>query len=456
MAEARSLRATLVLWMVPSVLAVFTASIILTQSTLSRLADSAYDRSLAGALRAIEANVAVTQGGFGFDLPYVLFANLQATSGGTVYVRISTDDGLVDIGDPGLPGPAGAERGIPRFSDAAYLDQDIRVGVLQTRLSEPLYGAAVPQMVTIRLAETTMARDAFLAGIVRVAFWRDAAAVLGAMAVLAVAMAAALRPLARLRARFDRRAPDDLSPVDPAELPAEVRPLIRSFNTLLGRHGEQALARKRFLDDASHQMRTPISVLGMQVDHALTHPQEREDTLRAMRGVLDRANRSISQLLALARVDAAAIPMTDVDVADLVRGVALLHLRPARRKRLILDLDLPETPLRVAAAEGLLHEAVSNLLDNAIRLSPEGATIRITLRAKDGIHLHIADRGPGMDEAQLARLGQRFASTDGVGLGLAFGMAVARMHGGRLTARNRSGGGLDVAFHLPLPVLKAD
>lgn len=446
-AMPRSLRATLALWLTAAGAAVILASVALTQNAVARLADSAYDRSLSGALRAVEENVSVQSGGLGIDLPYALFANLQATTDGTVYFRIRTEDGLVQIGDTGLPEPPTVPVGVPRFFDAAYLGEQIRVAAIRKRLDAPLYGKGTPQTVLIEVAETTTSREAFLGRIARVSFWRDVAVLGIAVAVLVLGTGAALRPLSRLRDRFDRRRPDDLSPLEASEVPSEVRPLVESFNALLARHAAQAAARKRFLDDASHQLRTPISVLRMQLDYAIAADEaERAATLNAMHATVERATRSTAQLLALARADAAVAPMGPVDPAALLRAVAMLHLAAARRRRIVLDLDLPDDlPMR-HGSEALLHDALSNLLDNAIRLSPDGATIEIGARHD---RLWVADRGPGMTGERLARLGERFLTDGGTGLGLSVAQAVARMHGGTLTARNRSGGGLEVTLHLP-------
>ncbi|WP_435169841.1 sensor histidine kinase [Falsirhodobacter sp. 1013] len=452
--RVRSLRATLALWMIPASLCVFGSSIWLTQNAIARLADSAYDRSLSGALRAIEADLSVQSGGLGIELPYALFANLQAAATGTVYFRVSTDDGLVQIGDTRLPDPPSPTRKA-QFFDATFLGQSLRVGAVRKQLAVPLYGAATPQTVLIEVAETTASREAFLGRIARLAFWRDATALLAALAVLVVGVGMALRPLLRLRDRFDRRAPGDLSPLDGSALPAEVRPLIDSFNALMARHADQAAGQKRFFDDASHQLRTPLSVLRMQLDYALTTPDpaERHATLEAMRAVVDRTARTTGQLLALARVDSGAVPLTDVDLSAVLREVAFLHLPAARRKRIALDLDLPDTPVILPAAETLLYEAVSNLLDNAVRLSPAGGevTLRLDRRARHAA-MTVSDRGPGMTADRLARVGERFLSDGegGAGIGLSLAVAVARMHGGTFTAANRAGGGLEVALVLPL------
>jgi len=455
----RSLRATLAFWMLPTGICIFASSIWISQSAVGRMADGAYDRSLSGALRAIEADISVQSGGLGIELPYELFANLQAAAAGTVYFRVSTDDGLVQIGDTRLPDPPSTTEAA-QFFDATYLGQSLRMGAMRKKLAVPLYGAATPQTVLIEVAETTASREAFLNRIAQVAFWRDVAALLVGLAVLVIGTGLALRPLSRLQDRFDQRRPDDLSPVDGAALPSEVRPLVDSFNALMSRHVGQAAAQKRFLDDASHQLRTPISVLRMQLDYALasTDPAERQSTLEAMRDIVDRTARTTAQLLALARVDSRTTPKVPVELGAVVAEVARLHLASARRRRIALDLDLPAGPVIVPAAETLLYEAVSNLLDNAIRLSPEGGNIVVHLRQRsEYVLLSVADQGPGMSPERLARVGERFLSDGGgAGIGLSLVDAVMRMHDGALRVRNRTSGGLKatLTFHTATAVSK--
>lgn len=439
--------------MLPTILFSFGSSFWLTQVNVSQLADSAYDRTLDGALRAIEGNISTQSGGLGVDLPYALFASLQATSRGTVYFRVSTQDGLVQIGDSALPDPPGLTDGVPRFYDAEYLGQRLRIGALRTTLPAALYGADLPQKVVIEVGETATAREAFLDNIANAAFWRDVVTTCLALALMMLGIGAALRPLQRLRQRFDSRGPSDLSPLEESQLPAEVRPLVQSFNALLLRHAALAGAQRRFLDDASHQLRTPISVLRMQLDYALQtdDPAERQATLIAMRPVIERSTRTTAQMLALARADAAALGQGDpVDPARILSEVARLHLPAVRRKGLLLDLDLPEATCTVIGHDTLIYEAFSNLLDNAIRHSPVGATIQIGLTAQAGnVVISIADEGPGMSAEGLARLGERFRTDDGHGLGFALVQSVAKAHGGSVVAGNRTDGGLRVALMFP-------
>ncbi|MEI4487845.1 sensor histidine kinase N-terminal domain-containing protein [Frigidibacter sp. MR17.14] len=476
-AEARSLRRTLVLWLLPVAVVVLATSSLTGRITVAALADSAYDRSLAGALRVIEANISTRDGGLGVELPYYLFATLQSTAAGTVYVRVSSDDGLVQIGDPGLPEPATAlAPGEMRFYDATYLGEPVRVAALRRALPAPLYGAAEPQSVLLQLGESTGSRAEFLGRVQRLALWRDLAAEAVTLGLLWLAVGAALKPLRRLRASFDRRAADDLTPIPAAALPREVQPLIDSFNGLLLRQAALARAQRQLLDTASHQLRTPLSILRMQLELAMgaRDPAERAAALQAMAPVIDRSARTTAQMLALARaghLSAEAAPRPAVALAAVLTELARMQLPAARRRRIDLELDLPGAALRVAGDETLLYEALSNLMDNALRHAPVGGTVALALvpepepgQGAGMARITVTDGGPGMAPALLARIGERFLGEDGAartadgaaragggtGLGLALVVAVAEAHGGRFEARNRRGGGFEASLLLPL------
>ncbi|WP_051091580.1 sensor histidine kinase [Aureimonas ureilytica] len=467
---SRPLWLTLALWTLPGLVFLLAAGLWLSAASLHDLSDSAYDRSLAGAIRAIDLNVSTESGGVGVELPYPLFESFQATASGEVYYRIATDDGLVQIGDALLPPPPPLAVGEMRFYDATYFDRPIRVAAFKRPLDRPLYGAASAQNIVIEVAETTGSREAFRRDLIRRAISRDALAVLVAATLLALGVRFALAPLSALKDRLDRREPDDRSRLDGAGLPREVRPLVGAMNDLLQRHRERGEAQRRFIDDASHQLKTPIAVLRSQVDFAIrsADPEATRRTLEAMRPVIDRAGRTTTQLLALARAENALLlePSQEaaVDLPRLLREVARLHLAEARRGRIDLEIDAPEEPLLANGSEPLLFEALSNLLDNALRASPRGGRVVLSAapsRDAGWLDVEVRDEGPGMDKNRLARAGERFATgPDAIageaaartGLGLAIVATIARAHGGEMRLRNGVEKGLVASLRLSAPL----
>lgn len=455
---ARALWQTLGLWIIPTLAFLMAMGLWLTASTLRDLADSAYDRSLSGAIRAIDLNISTESGGVGVELPYPLFETFQATAGGEVFFRVSTDDRLVQIGDALLPPPPALTQGKMVFYDAEYFGQAVRIGAYMRPLDAPLYGAPKAQNIVIEVAETIGSRQAFLRQVIGRAIWRDVLAVLVAGVLLALGVHMALRPLFALKDRLDRREPDDLRQLDGSQLPREVQPLVGAMNRLMQRHRAEAELQRRFIDDASHQLKTPIAVLRSQVDFALRaeDPGAQREAVAAMLPVIERSARMTGQLLALARARNGAVLPTEgavVDVAKMLPEVALLHLTEARKRRINLEVDVPEEPLMTAAAETLLFEAVSNLTANALTASPKGGRVLLAARAEAWqTIIEVSDDGPGMTGEALRLAGERFRlsrrSEDGTGLGLSIVFSIIRGQGGDLSLGNRTEGGLIARIHL--------
>ncbi|WP_370590604.1 sensor histidine kinase [Xylophilus sp. ASV27] len=196
----------------------------------------------------------------------------------------------------------------------------------------------------------------------------------------------------------------------------------------------------------------------MQADYALrTHdPGQVQAALAALAAEITRATRSTQQLLALGRSDTNAIDMAGLDLAALLREVALDLLPQARARRIDLGVHAVPPPFPAVADRQLLREALANLVANAIAYTPEGGTINL-LAGGDaaGWSVGVEDNGPGLSEEERGSLGQRFrrgtrAVAGGSGLGLAIARSIAQRHRGvlRLEARG-AGPGLHAALWWP-------
>lgn len=269
-----------------------------------------------------------------------------------------------------------------------------------------------------------------------------------------------LRPLDTIaRDLRDRRA-DQLDLLS-ENVPAEVRPLVRALNALFRRVDDTLHRERRFTADAAHELRTPLAGIraNAQVAAAVADGEERKQALgRVIQGV-DRATHLVSELLALARADAASAlsEAARVDLLELAAEV-VDELRPLAAAREV-DLHDPAVSGEIPAVQGdeaLLHAAIRNLIDNAVRHGGAGGEIAVRLAAEAGqLTLSVLDRGPGMPEELIDRAGERFfrvpgASADGAGLGLSLARRIAELHGGALTVANRQdGAGLQATIHLP-------
>ncbi|MBS0414238.1 MAG: sensor histidine kinase N-terminal domain-containing protein [Proteobacteria bacterium] len=427
--------------------------------TAAAAANAAYDRSLAGAIKAIDANISTTSGGLGVELPYTMLEFFELTAGGAVYFRVASEDGLVEIGNTDLPPPdATLINGRPRFRDARYHDQLVRLGSYTRVLDPPLAGHVDKPRVIIQVAETLSSRQDFTRALLLEAVTRNALLVALALALMAAATGWALRPLARLSAEVQARSPEDLTPIPEDAVPTEARPLVAAINHHMARHQQASEARRRFVDDASHQLRTPLTTLVTQVDFALREaaPGPVREALQAMRQQLDEATRQVNQMLALARADAADLDRQTVDLVALARELTRAWWPRARAAAIDLGFESGVPLLTVSLNPTLLREALANLVHNALRYTPAGShvTVRVDDAGAEAV-LAVLDDGPGLAPDELPHASERFfrgrhARAGGSGLGLAIVRAVAERHGGRLELAPGPGGrGLAVRLHLP-------
>lgn len=455
-----SLRRTLLVVLLPGMLLVVGAELWATWRTAVDAANAAYDRSLLGAIKAMDANISTASGGLGVELPYRMLEFFQLTASGQVYYRVATEDGLVEIGNADLPAPRTAlVTGRPQFSDAIYVDEPVRVGSYARLLNQPIAGQAAAQRVIIQVAETLESRNDFTRVLVLQSVARDLLLVLASTVILVLAVGWALRPLARLRNEVEARSPQDMAPISSNEIPADVRPLVEAINHHIERNQQQAEASRRFIDDASHQLRTPLATLATQVGFALREVDAavQRDALTAIKSQLDETVRQTNQMLALARTDSAEFEPERVDVAALAEGVTRQWWAQARAQGIDLGFEPAVETLQVMAQPALLKEALVNLLHNAVRYTPRGGQVTVRVgRTGSTAALTVLDNGPGMPLAERARAGERFfrgsnVSLPGSGLGLAIVRSIAERHGGQLQIGSGPNGcGLSASLVLPL------
>lgn len=293
--------------------------------------------------------------------------------------------------------------------------------------------------------------------------------VLIAAAAVAVGWAVerALGPLLALKDAVERRSPRDLSALDERGSPEEVRPLVQSLNRLFGLVNAQAESQRRFIADAAHQLRTPLAGLQAQVEawaQAAGHagPDGRvelpAEQVHKLRSATRRTSQLANQLLALSRADARAMqaqPMQCVDLKGLCEDILGAHLDAASERR--LDLGLEAAPVQVMGHDWLLRELLSNLVDNAIKYTPEGGTVTLRCGVSAGhAFLEVEDDGPGVPESERGRVLERFyrvqgTAGEGNGLGLAIAQEIARVHHSVLELGSGAGRrGLRVRLPLPL------
>lgn len=291
--------------------------------------------------------------------------------------------------------------------------------------------------------------------------WQSLLPALVGLPLLALLLHLAIRrgtaPLRRLAAALGERSPERLAPVALADVPAELAPVLGALNALLDKLDSALDNERRFTADASHELRTPLAALQaqLQVANLTADPAERCAAIdKGLRGIA-RMSHLVDQLLTLARLEAGAQPpeRETVDIAALVRDVCAEFGQAALSANAALELDAPAAaPL--AARPELLAVLVRNLVDNAIRYTTAGDTVRVrVIGGEQGVDLSVRDAGPGVAPEHLAHLGARFhrfgeAGPDGVGLGLSIVRRIAELHGGTVLFENAQPG-LRASVRLP-------
>ncbi|MGB6008217.1 sensor histidine kinase [Castellaniella sp.] len=460
--RSHSLRALLLWMLIPAQVAVLSVALWYSSHQLHNQIDLAYDRSLIGALRAIDHNIATESGGLAVELPYLMLEFFELTANNTVYYRILTEDGLADIGNQALPLPEERLKSdVPVFYDRDYLGTPIRIAAMARRMTPPLYGQEQGRVI-VMVGEDRSGRDGVIRDIMLRSIARDVIEVLASSGLIFLGVLIGLRPLTRLYRTLKGRKTDDLSPILAPELPREVQPLVRAVNQHVARHARQARRQRQFLDDASHQLRTPLAVLNTQLDYALREPDpaEARTALLAMRQGLVQAQRAAAQMLALARAreaDEQSDTLQPVALTPLAQDVIRQIYNLARQKQQSIALEGAELDAVVPGIEWLLREALVNLMDNAIKYTPAGGTITLRiLRTSGQVSLSVQDTGPGMSDADIGKAGRRFRRgqagkhSHGAGLGLAIVHTIMQRHRGALSIRS-PGQGCEVTLVFPAP-----
>lgn len=451
-----SLRHTLLAVLLPGLLLTMGLEVAVSWRAAISAANAAFDRSLLGAVKAMDANISTASGGLSVELPYRMLEFFELTASGQVFYSVQSGDGLVQIGNAEIPPPpATLVDNEPQFYDANYFGVPVRVGAYARELDRPLSQGSQSRRVLVQVAETLESRQDFTRQMVIDAAARDVFLLIAALAMVVFAVQGALRPLQKLRAEVAARSAGDLTPVRTDQVPADVAPLVEAMNLHARRYRDALEQQRRFVDDASHQLRTPLTTLATQMGYALREadPARKDAALRAMSRQLEDAIRQTNQMLALARADAVSLVPAPFDLHALAESTARSFWPLARERQ--IDLGLEEIPAGslcvVHGHEALLAEALSNLLHNALLHTPPGGhvTVQGWVQGHDAM-LSVCDDGPGMAAQDRARVGERFFRVEpaagigtlpkgdavqpqGSGLGLAIASAVAERHGGTLT-----------------------
>jgi two-component system, OmpR family, sensor histidine kinase TctE len=422
-----SIRLRLLKWLIAPVLLLNLAGVTLSYALAWIPAQIAFDQSLSDAAAMLAARVEERQGRLVLDLPYAAERVLRYDELDKVYFSLRDSHGRLAAGDASLPQLPARASGV--VTDGVVAGEPVRVVAL------PVLTAAPEGVVVV--AKTLRKRGQARAAIVRAMLPLAAVFTLASVGLVWFSVTNGLLPLNRVRAGIQARSAEDVSPIPSAEVPLEMAPMVQSFNGLLERVREGAKAQQDFLANVAHQLRTPLA--GMRTQIELLAAQERSaaaaSSLAMMQASTERMIRQVNQLLALARAEPGPLRKTRMErmSLDQLLEESIQHfVEQALRKDIDLGFDL--RPTRVTGDRFLLRDLVDNLVDNAIRYTPEKGAVTVSCFPHlGGGMLTVEDSGPGIPPAKRSAVFQRFQRLDekttGSGIGLAIVRDIATAHG---------------------------
>ncbi|AWC20591.1 Sensor protein QseC [Aminobacter sp. MSH1] len=437
-AKPYSLRRRLLLWLLVPLVALGLVALADTYNEAVDTANAVSDRVLAGSALAIAERVVVAEdGALEVDIPYVALEMLTSAAQDRVFYRVDGPSGFI-TGYQTLPIIEGLEQEESGYTDASFRGEPIRLTSLSRAASTG--ASSIPFVVTV--AETTIARTQLAQTILLRSALRLAILIGSAAAIVWLAVTFSLRPLYRLRDAIAERNPDDLHPIEQS-VPKEVRGLVDTVNSFMGRLGSALGAMRHFTGNASHQLRTPLTIIRTQLALA-SRAHSLEEARQAARigdEAVAHAERVIAQLLLLAKVDEAASDrLKSLDAVDLTALAQQLTAdRVTQAHAAGIDLGFEgEQALFVRGEPMLLSEMIRNLIENVLAYAGAGteATVKVLDQGADVV-LEVEDTGPGIPATEMENVRQRFVrgregDKPGAGLGLPIVEEIASLFGGRL------------------------
>lgn len=399
-------------------------------------ADEAYDRLLVGAALQIAESVATEPGRVTVDPPVSAFETLALAPDDRIFYRVIDPGGEILTGHDDLPsarvGRPGRE---PVLTNGSYRGFPVRI----VTLGRFVNGPGIAGWVEVTVAQTLIARLSLAQDLTLKSIGLVLLMSVLALIALVVAIRVALRPLREVQAAIAARDPNDLRPVEIA-VPREVAKLIESINHFLGRLAGRIGGMERFIADAAHQIRTPITALAGQVDllASETRAERRKAQVARVRERIEQLGRLTHQLLSHAMVihRREVVEPERVDLVPVARAVLSNAVPLSLDRDIRVEFTAEPSHLFVLGDRVSIGEVITNLVHNAIRHGAPGL-LRMELRAEaDRALLALADDGPGIPEPDWPRVIQPFirgpGGSDGSGLGLAIVADVMAAHGGQL------------------------
>ncbi len=431
------------------------AFFLVVQVVAERAAEGTQDDILSASAIAIADSLRSEESGVTLELPYSALSMLSTINEDRVFYRVvAAGETLTGYEDLPLPDET-PQLGLPTFETLSYRGDEVR-SVSVVRAVGP---ATNLQNVVVTVAQTRLGLEAISRRITATATGVGAGFFLVATALSLWAANLALRPIDRMTGAVTRRGPKDLRPVL-AETPTELAPLLEAINSFMGRLRASLTRTEDFIAEAAHRVRTPLATVRAQaeVTHRKLQKPEHKQAIREMIRAIDESSRSAEQMLdhAMVTFRADSLAVEQLNLSALVEETCERLKPTADIRDIAIRTKAPDEPLMFEGDSILLQAALQNIIDNAIKYSPEDSEITVRVDAGADLRLTVSDQGRGFGAGDHSKLTTRFerggnvGNIVGSGLGLTIADEVARVHGGTLEiGNNPEGVGACVSLVLP-------
>lgn len=456
-----SLQRKLLLWLLLPQLVLWLSGGFLAWRVALQNGEKGIDQTLTQSVRALARQIKPIGDGLMVDFPKAAQDILEQDPADRITYMVSSPPGRFLLGNAQLPGPpeVAVRVGEPLLYHARVDEKSVRVALLDMDYGTP----HSRQTLRVQVAQSLTVRERIAHELLEQMLLPMGLMGLALSALVYAGVLRGLQPLKRLEAQIEEAGArrhgetNSLPPIELTSAPQEVHSLASTINRLLETVARGQQKEKRFLNDAAHQLRTPLAGLIGQTDLAIheSHEPAVQERLQKVRSAALRSARLVHQLLQLARSESNVGDIQTVDLAALAREVA----RDWAARALSSGIDLGyegSDRLEVQGQPLLLREALNNLIDNALHYAGEGATVtvRVSATPERWATLVVEDDGPGVAPAHLTDLFARFwrgsDKAGGCGLGLSIVEEIALRHGGQTVAEPLSPHGLRVGLRLPL------
>jgi two-component system sensor histidine kinase TctE len=450
-----SLRRRLLVFLLIPMIALLILDAALSYAVALTYANRVHDRDLSDDALTLATMISNDQLG-GVLTPQARFL-LEYDPDGRSYFTVSSSKHGLLAGNGRLPQPAHATAigAAPMLYDVQFDKHALRAASVHTVARHDPADSLV-----ITVAETLRDRHKQAREILLLAILMQTLLIVCVLALVWFGVSRGLRVLDPLTARLAARS-HELTPIDGVDVPQEIQPLTRTIDALFGRLRNMLALHDRFIADAAHQLRTPLTGLSLHADRALADPRPETvaDALTHIQRLTQRAARTSSQLLALTRAQALPPDTAErhlLDLSHLIPHAVAQRVHEAIRAGVDLGYDGSQQPLYMLGEAASVQDLLDNLIDNAVRYAGRGSSITIHLKVREdgGASLSVEDNGPGVPHELLPRLSERFfrvagSSEEGSGLGLAIVQQIATQHHAEVIYRNGEKRGLCVEVHFP-------